>query len=283
MRSTMHKVILYYKFTPVSDPEAVKLWQRNLCERLGLQGRIIVSEHGINGTLGGNYKSVRAYVRETTMYEPFRNIEFKWSNGTGEDFPRLSVKVRPELVTLDPEIEFDVFDAGIGLRPAQWHRLLEENPDITLLDARNHYESSVGRFKGAITPKIDTFKQIKTTIDELDPSEPVATYCTGDIRCEYLSAYLKHRGFETVYHLDGGIVKYGEEFGNKGLWDGACYVFDKRKQVTFGKHVELVGTCSSCANATNKVVNCANIDCPKQLVVCESCEPTLVCETCAKS
>src|SRR6188472_2933320 len=102
----MQKVILYYKFAPVPDPEAVRLWQKNLCERLELRGRIIVSEHGINGTLGGDYKSVRAYVREMNSYEPFQSTEFKWSDGTGDDFPRLSVKVRPELVTLAPDEDF---------------------------------------------------------------------------------------------------------------------------------------------------------------------------------
>lgn len=279
------KVILYYKFVPVPDPQTVMDWQRLLCEVHGLKGRIIISEHGINGTLGGDLNACKAYVRAMNKNERFKRIEYKWSQGTGNDFPKLSVKVRDELVTLSPGEEFDVFDKGIPLRPKAWHELLEQNPDMPVLDARNDYESDIGKFRGAITPQIGTFKQIHETLDQLDKDQPIATYCTGDIRCEYLSAYMKHKGFKEVYHLDGGIVKYGEQFGDDGLWDGKCYVFDKRKHVAFSSKSVDISVCQVCAQPTSNQINCETPakDCLSQIVVCGSCadgEQPVVCKSC---
>ncbi|HEV7236387.1 MAG TPA: rhodanese-like domain-containing protein, partial [Ktedonobacteraceae bacterium] len=224
----MQKIILYYKFVLLSDPQMVMRWQRELCTRLHLQGRIIISEHGINGTLGGDVADIKSYAHEMNLTSEFKGIEYKWSTGAREDFPKLSIKVRRELVTLAPEEDFNVFDKGTPLRPEAWHTFIDEHPDVSILDARNDYESEIGAFKGAIKPKIKTFKDIKKTLQSLPKDEPVLTYCTGDIRCEYLSAYMKHKGFQHVYHLDGGIVKYGEAYGDDGHWEGKCYVFDKR-------------------------------------------------------
>src|SRR4051812_5981800 len=113
----MQKIILYYKFVPVQDPHMTVRWQHELCVRLGLKGRIIISEHGINGTLGGDLDDVKAYIREMNKTPQFKGIEYKWSDGQRDDFPKLSIKARKELVTLDPEDDFDVFDKGTPLRP----------------------------------------------------------------------------------------------------------------------------------------------------------------------
>lgn len=123
-------------------------WQRELCLRINLKGRIIVSQHGINGTLGGELEDMKIYVREMNSTEEFKGIEYKWSEGAREDFPRLSVKVRSELVTLEPEESFDVFDKGTPLRPEAWHHYLTEHPDAIVFDARNDYESDIGAFRG---------------------------------------------------------------------------------------------------------------------------------------
>jgi len=267
----MQKVILYYKFVPLADPEMTMRWQRELCARLGVRGRIILSKHGINGTLGGDIESVKTYVKEMNLTPEFKGIEFKWSDGSREDFPKLSIKVRDELVTLEPEEEFDVFDKGTPLRPKQWHEYLEKHPDAIVFDARNNYESEVGKFKNAITPDIKTFKDVKAELEKLPKDKPVLTYCTGDIRCEYLSAYMKHKGFEDVYHLDGGIVKYGEEFGDDGLWEGKCYVFDKRMSVAFSQDSKDIADCANCGAKTSHQQNCADVTCNLQFVVCDDC------------
>lgn len=248
------------------------LWQRELCTRLNLKGRIIVSKHGINGTVGGDLKDLKTYKKAMNESKTFKGIEYKWSDGSRDDFPRLSVKVRKELVTLAPDEEFDVFDKGTPLRPKAWHEHLQKNPNAIVIDARNDYESDIGHFNGAITPKIAAFRDIKPELEKLPKDQPVYTYCTGDIRCEYLSAYMKHKGFEEVYHLDGGIVKYGEEFKDEGLWDGKCYVFDNRKNIAFSEVSKDIATCVHCGTPTSLQVDCDNSACSRQIVVCENCQ-----------
>lgn len=272
----MQKIILYYKFVAIKDPQMTMRWQRELCRRLNLKGRIIVSEHGINGTAGGDLEDVKAYVREMNLTPEFKGIEYKWSDGSRDDFPKLSVKARKELVTLAPEEDFDVFDKGTPLRPEQWHAYLEEHPDAIIFDARNNYESEVGKFKNAITPDIKTFKDVKAELDKLPKDQPVLTYCTGDIRCEYLSAYMKHKGFEDVYHLDGGIVKYGEAYGDQGYWEGKCYVFDARKGIAFSQESADIANCANCGAKTSRQENCSGQDadgtgCNLQFVICDDC------------
>ena len=267
----MHKIVLYYKFTPVADPETARLWQLELCRRLNLKGRIIIAGHGINGTLGGQIEDLRAYKRAMNDSLAFAGIEYKWSSGHGDDFPKLSVKVRPELVTLAPDEKFDVFNSSTGLKPAQWHQYMADNPEVTVLDVRNHYETQIGAFKAKnlLKPAIKTFSQIKATLKKLPKDKPVLTYCTGDVRCEYLSAYMKHKGFEQVYHLDGGIMKYGQTYQDDGYWDGKCYVFDGRMKLGFSDKSPDIANCLQCQQTTSHQVNCD--DCNQQIVICRAC------------
>lgn len=271
MGAVMQKIILYYKFVPIQDPVMTMRWQRELCQRLSLSGRIIISAHGINGTLGGAIDDLKAYVKAMNLTDEFKAIEYKWSDGSRDDFPKLSVKVRKELVTLEPEQDFDVFDKGTPLRPEAWHAYLEAHPDAIIFDARNNYESQVGTFKNAITPDIRTFKDIKAEVEKLPKDKPVLTYCTGDIRCEYLSAYMKHRGFQDVYHLDGGIVKYGEVYGDRGFWQGKCYVFDRRLSIAFSPDSLDVAQCVNCGASTSHQQNCQQNSCNLQFVICQDC------------
>jgi UPF0176 protein len=247
------------------------LWQHELCLRLNLKGRIVISQHGINGTLGGELDDVKRYVKAMNLTPQFKNIEYKWSDGERDDFPRLSIKVRKELVTLAPGEAFDVFNTGTPLRPEAWHAYLEAHPNVKILDARNDYESAIGAFKHAIKPKIKTFKDIKRELETLPRDEPVLTYCTGDIRCEYLSAYMKHKGFKDVYHLEGGIVKYGEQFGDQGHWEGKCYVFDRRMNVAFSDQSKDIGACTHCNTKTSNYENCANLSCNRLVLMCKGC------------
>lgn len=269
-----YKVLLFYKFVPVEDPESVKLWQKLLCESLELNGRVIVAEHGINATLGGTMDACKAYVKAMNKTTKFKSIQYKWSEGTGDDFPKLSVKVRKELVTLDPEHEFDVFNKSKGLSPEQWHRYLEENPDVILLDARNVYESDIGVFKAGsknlIAPKINAFREIKEHLEDIPKDKPVLTYCTGDVRCEYLSAYMQDKGFKEVYHLEGGIVKYGQKYGKDGLWDGKCFTFDGRMKLDFGNGD--IAICGACGEKTSEQINCEVAECNELQVICEKCQ-----------
>jgi UPF0176 protein len=278
----MGKIILYYKFVPVPDPTSVMFWQRALCEKLGLKGRIIIAPHGINGTLGGEIKQVKAYIKEMNLHPLFKKIAYKWSDGKADDFPRLSVKVRKELVTLAPDETFDVYNSTKGLSPKKWHEYLEKHPDALVLDARNIYESDIGAFKGKniVKPDIKIFKEIKDKLDDLPKDQPVLTYCTGDVRCEYLSAYMKHKGFGEVYHLDGGIVKYGQAYADDGHWEGACYVFDGRMNLAFSDHSQDIGQCTSCENKTSRQINCANPACNQLILRCSACADEVHCPAC---
>ena len=275
------KIILYYGFAPVGDPNAVRLWQNTLCESLGLKGRILISKHGINGTLGGDMNSLKKYVKQTKQYPGFKKIDFKWSDGTGNDFPRLSVKVRDELVTfgVSDEIQVDeqgVIGGGQHLAPEEVHQLVaERGDDVVFFDGRNAYEAKVGRFKDAVVPDTKTTKDF---IAELDSGKfdslkdrPIVTYCTGGIRCEILSAVMKNRGFKEVYQIAGGIVRYGETFADSGLWQGSLYTFDGRMTVNFSDTTQVIGECDNCGSATNSFLNCANQNCHQLYLLCEPC------------
>lgn len=276
----MEKVILYYCFAPLADPEAVKLWQRTLADSLNLKGRVLISEHGINGTLGGDMKALKRYVRVTREYPAFKNMEIKWSFGSADDFPKLSVKVRPEIVTfgVPEELEVDengVVGGGVHLSPQQVNELVERREDVVFFDGRNAYEAEVGRFKDAIVPDTSTTRDFITELDsgKYDhlKDKPVITYCTGGIRCEVLSRLMKNRGFEEVYQIDGGIVRYAEAYGNKGLWEGSLYVFDKRGTVTYGENTALIATCRACHQPTSEVGDCTDASCLEQFPLHKDC------------
>jgi len=277
----MQKILLYYIFTPLADPEAIRLWQRTLCESLGLRGRIIISPHGLNGTVGGELKALKAYVRATKTYLPFKAITFKWSDGQGNDFPKLSVKVRDEVVSFGAADELQVDETGVvaggkHLTPQALHQLMATRDDVVFFDGRNAHEAAIGAFKNAVVPDVSTSKDF---IPELDSGKydhlkdkPVVTYCTGGVRCEVLSRLMKRRGFRDVYQLDGGIVTYGKQFGDDGLWEGSLYVFDGRGSVRFSDASKDMGACIHCQAATSNYENCANQSCNKRMLVCDSCQ-----------
>lgn len=280
----MQKIILYYKFTPITDPEMTRLWQRALCEKLNLQGRILISKHGINGTLGGEIDDLKQYIKETKQFQGFKGTMFKWSEGSRDDFPKLSIRVRDEIVTFGAADELEVDEHGVvgggkHLSPEGVHKLVEERgDDVIFFDGRNAYEAKVGKFKDAIVP--DT----RTTKDFLDDlagdkyndikDKPVVTYCTGGVRCEILSSLMKNRGFKEVYQIDGGIVKYGEKYADEGLWEGSLYVFDKRMGLKFSDKAKDIGVCIHCGQQTSNYENCANKACNDLILICKDCVTT---------
>ncbi len=278
----MQKIILFYLFTPLKDPEAVKLWQRTLCESLNLRGRIIIAHQGINGTLGGDIKDLKAYRRQTKQYPGFKDIVFKWSDGQRENFPRLSVKLRPELVAFNAADRIEVNSNGVvgggtRLKPEQLHELMRQhNGEVVFVDGRNKWEASIGRFKNALVMDVDHSRDFPKAI--ADPKydsikdKPIVTYCTGGIRCEVLSKLMKDDGFKDVYQLDGGIVKYLEAYGDAGLWEGSLFVFDERMSLNSSDHTKIIGTCIHCQSKTSNYVNCANKACNKLILVCERCD-----------
>ena len=282
------KIVLFYAFAPLADPEALRLWQRDLCAALHLRGRILISPHGINGTLGGDLPAVKAWLRSFRSYAPFRDADVKWSEGTAvdadgysADFPKLSVKVRDEIVSFGAPGELRVDEHGVvgggaRLSPDALHALVaERGDDVVFFDGRNALEAGIGRFRGAVVPDAETTRDFVGLLDSGAYDDlkgrPVVTYCTGGIRCEVLSSLMTARGFDEVYQLEGGIVRYGERFGDDGLWDGSLYVFDGRGSVDFSDHAAVIGVCAGCGAATNRTANCPDRSCRRQDVVCVDC------------
>ena len=287
----MEKIILYYKFAPVADPAAVRLWQKTLAESLNLKGRVIIAEHGINGTLGGNIEDLKAYVKETKTYPSFKGMVFKWSDGSSRNFPKLSVKVRSEIVTFGVADKIKVDEKGIigggkHLKPKQVHELIKEKgDDVIFFDGRNAYEAAIGKFKDAVVPETrhtrDFANELKSAKYDDIKDKPVVTYCTGGIRCEVLSMLMLEEGFKEVYQIDGGIVKYGETYGDEGLWEGSLYVFDERMATTFSDKAEDIGECFHCSSKTSNFENCAVKSCNDLILMCPDCATKLnsLCST----
>lgn len=268
-------------------------WQRELCRRLGLKGRIIVSKHGINGTLGGDMQALLEYKREMNRSAIFRGITYKWSDAQGDEFPRLSVKVRPELVAFGVPNEIEVNEHGVvgggkHLQPEALHELIAQRGDeVVFFDGRNAYEAAVGRFDKAVVPETrtthDFVREIESSKYDAIKDKAVVTYCTGGVRCEILSALMKNRGFQEVYQLDGGIVKYGERYGDDGYWAGSLYIFDGRMEQRFSNQSIDIGDCSHCGTKTSRYINCANVSCNDLVLVCERCAKNSNCAKCAKT
>jgi UPF0176 protein len=290
----MQKILLYYKFTPIADPEAMKLWQKTLTGSLNLRGRILISSHGLNGTVGGDIDDLKSYIKATKIYPGFKDIVFKWSDGGREDFPRMSVKARKEIVGFHAPDEVTVDETGVvnggkHLKPKQVHELVEKyGDDVVFFDGRNAHEAKVGKFKNAVVPDTNTSRDF---IPELESGKyddlkdkKVITYCTGGIRCEILSSLMKNRGFKDVYQIDGGIVKYGEAYGDDGLWEGSLRVFDDRMTVEFSDHAKTIGECTHCGGKTSNFENCALKSCNNLVLICEECKNgTQTCSaTCEK-
>lgn len=262
----------------------MRLWQRSLLEQWGLRGRILISRDGINGTVGGEIRAVKQYLKSTREYPAFHGLDVKWSDGSAEDFPRISVKVREEIVSFGAPGELTVTDDGVQgggrhLSPQQVHELVdsrrEAGEEVVFFDGRNAFEAQIGKFRDAVVPDVQTTRDF---VKELDSGKyddlkdkPVVTYCTGGIRCEVLSALMLNRGFHEVYQLEGGIARYGEQYGDRGMWEGSLYVFDRRMHLEFTPEAVTVGRCVGCQRPTNKFENCATASCRKLRLFCADC------------
>jgi UPF0176 protein len=279
-------VILFYKYVSIAEPIAFATEQRNLCTRLSLKGRILIAEEGINGTLAGAAEAINDYVCALRSDARFADVAFKTSRGDAATFPKLVVKVRREIVTLNA--------AGIHpeqhnqLEPAEWKRMMEEDPNVVLLDVRNRFEADAGRFENAVVCDIAHFRELPDYVPRLEhlKDKTVLMYCTGGIRCEKASALLRSRGFTNLYQLHGGIATYQEQFGN-AHWQGECFVFDQRMTVKVKEGLVPIGRCAHTDRPTTRFVNCLHDPCHRLFLLSEEAEQEnkdfLVCPACFSS
>lgn len=270
----MGKILLFYKYTDITYPKQILKWQKTLCESLGLKGRLILAHEGINGTIGGTSKNVDLYKQQMQEHPLFADIDFKESEGSDDHFPRLRIVIKDQIVNfgIDPQ-KIRAQDGGIHISPQDAHALMaEKNDNVVILDCRNGYETKIGTFVGSIEPKTQKFRDFPEYVDthlDLFKDKEVVMACTGGVRCERASAYLKSKGItKKVYQISGGIHRYCEQFPD-GFFRGKNYVFDGR--VTLPVTDDILSQCTLCQKASDDYTNCLHALCNKHFICCNSC------------
>lgn len=267
-----YAILLYYHYTPIEDPETFREEHHLFCLEHNLLGRIIIAEEGINGTVSGLKADCEKYMAHLREDPRFKDIDFKVEMHDKHAFQKLYVRVKPEIVysslrSINPAVK-----TGRYVEPAEFKKLKDEK-DVVILDVRSNYEHNVGKFKNAITLDIENFRDFPGKVNELKAykDKKVITYCTGGIKCEKASAFLLEQGFENVYQLHGGIIKYGIEEGGEDF-EGKCYVFDNRIVTDVNKvNPKVISRCHVCNEPSDRMVNCANFDCNAHIPMCEKC------------
>lgn len=275
-----YRVLLYYKYAKIDNPERFRVEHLELCRRLNLKGRILVSEEGLNGTVSGTTEETERYMEAVHSDERFADMMFKIDEADGHAFKKMHVRYRPEIVSLKlGEDDLDPNElSGQYLKPVEFREALEDENTI-VLDARNDYEYDLGHFRGAIRPDIRNFRELPDWIKENKEKfmdKKVVTYCTGGVRCEKLTGWLLKEGFEDVAQLHGGIHNYGTDPETQGeLWDGKMYVFDERISVDINrKEKTVVGKDWYDGTPCERYVNCGNPSCNRQFITSEENEHT---------
>ncbi len=269
-----HQVLLFYKYITIDAPDALAAWLRERAEAHALAGRAIIAHEGINATLEGTVEATEAFAAEFSADPRFADVSIKRSASQGSSFPKLSVKVRDEIVgTRFPK---DLINPERRTAPRISARKLREqlarDEDLVIIDMRNEYEFRSGHFKGSVNPGLSSSRDLPRALPKLEPykQKKVVTVCTGGIRCEKMSAFLMENGFTNVSQLEDGIHAYMEAYPGEDFL-GTLYTFDKRKTMHFGGEREVVGRCYLCEAPTEEYANCANDACHLHFLVCAGC------------
>lgn len=223
-----------YKFVTIDQPEQLRAPLLQLMQRNQVRGTLILANEGINGTIAGPREGIDSVIQWLKSQPFFADLGYKESFDDKQPFMRAKVKLKKEIVTMGVEGIDPKEVVGRYVKPAEWNRLISD-PEVLLIDTRNDYEIQIGSFKGAVNPKTESFREFPAYVSkhlDKDKHRKVAMFCTGGIRCEKSTAYLRQQGFDEVYHLEGGILKYLEEVPEENsLWQGQCFVFDNRVAV----------------------------------------------------
>ncbi|WP_342505394.1 rhodanese-related sulfurtransferase [Sporosarcina sp. FSL K6-2383] len=277
MEKSTYRVLLYYKYVPVEDPETFAVEHLKACKEIGLKGRILVGAEGINGTCSGTIEQTDAYMNLLKQDERFADMVIKIDEADGHAFKKMHVRVREEIVNLSLAEDINPNElTGKRLSPEDWFKKMQEE-DTIIIDARNDYEFDLGHFRGAVRPDIENFRDLPEWIrdnKEQFEGKKILTYCTGGIRCEKFSGWLVREGFEDVSQLHGGIATYGKDPVAQGqLWDGQMYVFDERIAVPINQVEQvIVGRDHFDGTPCERYVNCANPECNAKIITSEENE-----------
>ncbi len=271
--------LAYYHFFPIENPHVEIKSYKNFFENKNIKGRIYISKEGINAQISAREEDGKKFIE--WLKKDARNSELKIKVQLCKEhaFYKTTVKFKEQLVAFDQEV--DLHNTAEKVSPEKWQKMLENKDAQTfLLDVRNAYESEVGYFQGAIKPKLNFFREFAPYIEELkkmmDPEkDTLMMYCTGGIRCEYYSAFLKKKGFKKMCQLDGGVINYGNKVGSK-FWQGKLFVFDDRMITPISEdNTETLSLCFHCRKPTDIYYNCANMDCNELFLSCRECSKLL--------
>jgi len=270
-----YQTLLYYCYSYIADAELFAADHLKFCKSLGLVGRIIVADEGLNGTVSGTIEACKSYMDAIHADERFAKTEFKIDAVDEPSFIKMHCRYKSEIVhsgLRDTSIINPNEKTGKHLEPVDFMKM-KDDEDVIILDVRSNYEHNLGKFKNALTLDIENFRDFPEKINELAQykDKKILTYCTGGIKCEKASALLLHHGFNDVYQLHGGIIKYGKEAGGKDF-EGKCYVFDNRIAVDVNEvNPTIVSVCYNCGCTTSKMINCANPECNEHITQCDDC------------
>ena len=242
-------VAALYKFAKLTDYKEIQPVLLDVCLSLNIKGTLLLAEEGINGTVAGSREAIDELIKHLKQDPRLADLDHKESHADEMPFYRMKVRLKKEIVTLGVPGVDPNYKVGTYVKPQDWNAIISD-PDTIVIDTRNDYEFGIGTFKGAIDPHTTTFREFPEYVStHLDPkkNKKVAMFCTGGIRCEKASSYMMEQGFEEVYHLQGGILKYLEEIPQEeSLWEGECFVFDNRVSIKHGLEIGEYDQCHAC-------------------------------------
>lgn len=268
-----YSVILFYAYVTIEDTKLLLEREKAVCAALSLTGRMIIATEGMNTTLEGTSEDIARYRAHLARDKRFRKVDIKETEGTGSLFPRLSIKVRSEIVSSNlPKNVNPRKQTGVHLPPHELKRWFAEGKDFEIIDMRNDHEYAVGHFRGSHASGMDSFRDLPTVATKFEnlKDTPVVTVCTGGVRCEKASAYLQSIGFKDVYQLEGGMHRYMEAYPGENF-DGTLYTFDGRVTMHFGGERTIIGTCAYCGASSEAFADCAEETCGKHFIACKEC------------
>lgn len=274
--TTPRTTVSFYKYHQIQDPQAFRDGLFLRWDELGVLGRTYIASEGINAQISVPTENFETFVKDLFSIDFLNGIRLNTAVDEGKSFYALKVKLRNKIVAdgiEDPN--FDPSNTGKYLTAEEWNQQLSD-PNTVVVDMRNHYESEVGHFEGAICPDVDTFREELQVVEDIlqnDKDKKVLMYCTGGIRCEKASAYMKHKGFENVYHLEGGIIKYARDAKANNLdikFKGVNFVFDERLAERISD--EIIASCHQCGEPFDHHTNCMNLGCHILFIQCDKCK-----------